>query len=104
MEYSLTRAIARGNQQKSVVALGMFDGVHAGHRRLLSTAAARAKSEGLRFVVYTFKNHPLSVFKESPKLLSSLEERVKLLQSFGASLDGGRFYFGARRDGAGSFY
>jgi riboflavin kinase/FMN adenylyltransferase len=78
--------MARGNQEKSVVALGMFDGVHAGHRRLLSTAAALAKSEGLRFVVYTFKNHPLSVFKESPKLLSSLEERVKLLQSFGASL------------------
>ncbi|HWS29148.1 MAG TPA: bifunctional riboflavin kinase/FAD synthetase [Clostridia bacterium] len=86
MEYDRTRAAARDKNGKSVVALGMFDGVHAGHRRLLATAAALAKSEGLKFVVYTFKNHPLSVFQGSPKLLSGLDERVKLLRSFGADL------------------
>jgi len=86
MEYSRARAMTHVDQEKSVVALGMFDGVHAGHRRLLSTAAALAKSQGLRFVVYTFRDHPLSVFKESPKLLNSFEERMKLLYSFGAEL------------------
>ncbi len=70
--------------EKSVVALGMFDGVHAGHRRLLNESAAIAKENRLRLVVYTFQNHPLSVFGKAPKLLSGLEERVRLLRSFGA--------------------
>ncbi|HWR18649.1 MAG TPA: bifunctional riboflavin kinase/FAD synthetase [Clostridia bacterium] len=86
MEHSRTLEMNQSSKEKSVVALGMFDGVHAGHRQLLSTAAALAKNEGLRFVVYTFKNHPLSVFQKSPKLLCSFSERVKLLYSFGANL------------------
>lgn len=70
--------------QKSVVALGMFDGVHAGHRQLLKEAAAIASERGLRLVVYTFQNHPLSAFGAAPRLLSGLDERVALLSSFGA--------------------
>ena len=71
-------------REKSVVALGMFDGVHAGHRRLLNEAASIAKENGFRLIVYTFQNHPLSVFGKAPKLLSGLDERVRLLRSFGA--------------------
>ena len=70
--------------EKSVVALGMFDGVHAGHRRLLREAAAIARENGLRFVVYTFREHPLLAFGGAPKLLSGLDERVEMLASFGA--------------------
>lgn len=70
--------------KKSVVALGMFDGVHIGHRRLLEEASALARREGLTLIVHTFYNHPLSVLQKAPKLLSSPEEKIELLYALGA--------------------
>ncbi|MCE5235948.1 MAG: bifunctional riboflavin kinase/FAD synthetase [Clostridiaceae bacterium] len=70
--------------ERSVVALGMFDGVHAGHRKLMSEAAALARENSLALVAYTFQNHPLSVFGGAPKLLSGLDARTEMLASFGA--------------------
>ncbi len=85
MEHKGTQSgVCEEQRKKSVVALGMFDGVHAGHRQLLGEAAALAKSEGLRLVVYTFRNHPLSVLGKAPKLLSGPEERISMLRAFGA--------------------
>ena len=45
--------------ERSVVALGMFDGVHIGHRVLIRRAAALAKQKGVPLVVCTFVDHPL---------------------------------------------
>ena len=45
----------------AVLALGMFDGVHLGHRALILRAAALAKELGGDAVVCTFDRHPLSV-------------------------------------------
>ena len=42
----------------SVVALGVFDGVHLGHRAILDTAVARAKKDGGTAVACTFDPHP----------------------------------------------
>ena len=44
-------------KQDSVIALGTFDGVHLGHRKLIDTALALAKERGLRPLIYTFSNH-----------------------------------------------
>ena len=45
----------------SVVTLGNFDGVHLGHRELISKAVASARSLGVPAVVFTFDPHPIQV-------------------------------------------
>ena len=42
------------NAKKTVVALGMFDGVHIGHKKLIDTAVLIEKARGLVPAVYTF--------------------------------------------------
>ena len=45
-------------ENKRVIALGFFDGVHLGHAALLNRALAVAKDKGLRPAVMTFDAHP----------------------------------------------
>ena len=42
----------------TVVALGNFDGVHKGHRHLITSAVKKAQDMGLKSAVFTFSNHP----------------------------------------------
>ncbi len=71
--------------KKTVIALGMFDGVHMGHRKLLQTAAALAQSREQEALAYTFSNHPMSVFAVAPPLIMTLEERVAAIRNMGIS-------------------
>ena len=48
-------------EPKLAIALGMFDGVHIGHRRIIRRAVELAHEMGGRSLVFTFSNHPLSV-------------------------------------------
>lgn len=68
----------------AVVALGMFDGVHLGHRALMSRLLKEAERLDAAPCVYTFSNHPLEVLGGSVKLLSGVGERNKLLRALGA--------------------
>ncbi len=67
---------------ETVVTVGMFDGVHLGHRRIISIAHEKARALGLRCVVLTFDRHPLEILKpgEHPKLLSSSAQKLRLLE------------------------
>jgi len=72
------------NEKKgSVIALGTFDGVHAGHRALLREAKELSAKLGAEPMIYTFRNHPLSPFGREPKLLMTQLERLYALEASG---------------------
>jgi riboflavin kinase/FMN adenylyltransferase len=61
------------------VALGTFDGVHLGHRRVLDTA----RETGLTTTVVTFDPHPRTALGYFVELLSSLDRRLELIAAQG---------------------
>lgn len=63
---------------ETVLALGMFDGVHEGHAQLIRTANHLAALHDLQSVVLTFDTHPLEVLspKNAPGALSNRAEKV----------------------------
>ena len=65
----------------SIVALGNFDGVHLGHRRVLETLLSQGRAAGLKPVLVTFEPHPRFFFKpqEAPALLTTPKEKAALL-------------------------
>ena len=67
------------------VAFGVFDGVHLGHRHVLSSVVSVARQRGLVPVAVTLANHPLSVLRPDVQLrmLTPLEERLRLLADSG---------------------
>ena len=69
----------------SVVALGVFDGVHLAHRAILDTAVARARASGGTPVACTFDPHPAEVLQpgRAPLPITTLEERLALIAAIG---------------------
>jgi len=69
----------------SVVAIGNFDGVHLGHREILSAVVQEARNIGARSVAVTFDPHPESFLRPAmaPMLLTPLAERLRLLSATG---------------------
>ena len=68
------------------LAIGFFDGVHLGHRRVIERTVKRAREQGARAVVFTFREHPRAVLggsRAAPPLLTSRERRVALLREMG---------------------
>ncbi len=65
----------------TVLTVGTFDGVHAGHRLVLERLAARAAATGLRSVLVTFEPHPLEVVNpaNAPHLLTVGDEKIEVL-------------------------
>jgi riboflavin kinase/FMN adenylyltransferase len=63
---------------RRAVALGTFDGVHLGHRRVLEAARAAAD---LRPTAVTFDPHPRSVLGGGVELLTTTERRLELLEA-----------------------
>ena len=61
------------------VAIGTFDGVHLGHRRVIEAARAAY----LRSAVVTFDPHPRAFFGNRVELLTTLERRLELLEESG---------------------
>ncbi len=70
---------------RSVVTIGVFDGVHRGHQRIVGAAAEEARRRGLRSVVITFDPHPDEVVRPGthPPLLASTTRRIELLEGLG---------------------
>lgn len=68
----------------AVVSIGVFDGVHVGHRATLAANVARARELGLAPSVVTFRRHPKRVLLgRAPRTLTSLEHRLELFARAG---------------------
>ncbi|MFN3561984.1 MAG: bifunctional riboflavin kinase/FAD synthetase [Chloroherpetonaceae bacterium] len=74
-------------RKASAVTIGTYDGVHLGHRAIISTLVSDAKARGLRSVVITFEPHPRLVLGKTNGapifLLSTLDEKLNILESLG---------------------
>ncbi len=69
-----------------VVTMGIFDGVHLGHKALLSRLVSVAEETGGEPMVLTFHPHPRIVLSKSPSklfYLSTMDEKKELLASYG---------------------
>ncbi|MCR5808902.1 MAG: FAD synthetase family protein [Clostridiales bacterium] len=73
----------------TAVALGTFDGVHLGHRAVISAAVENAKANGLVSAVFTFSGLPKNAFLPEGKRicpLCSFEEKARLIEALGVDL------------------
>ena len=101
----------------AVVATGFFDGVHTGHRRVITALVSSSRSRGEESLVVTFANHPRAVLQQDARnlrLLSSPDEKKEMLLALGvdrvevldftrefASMTAEEYLRGTVRDGLG---
>ena len=69
----------------SVITIGIFDGVHKGHQKILNKVLKEAWKNHLKSVVITFHPHPVKVLKPGAKipLLMSMDHRIRLIKKMG---------------------
>lgn len=71
----------------SVVAVGVFDGVHRGHREVIEQARSVAESRGLRLVVLTFDPNPINVVRPDVDVpaVGTLRHRLAIFAELGVA-------------------
>jgi len=72
----------------SVATIGNFDGVHRGHRWVISEVVARARALGLASVAITFDPHPARITRPESRqpLITPLDEKIRLLSATGVDV------------------
>lgn len=71
---------------QAIVTIGTFDGVHLGHRKIISRLTELAKENGGESVILTFFPHPRMIIQpedERLKLINSIKEKTQLLEELG---------------------
>ena len=78
-------ADARTDETPSVVTIGVFDGLHRGHQRVIDQVISRAHAHGALASVVTFDPHPAEVLDpaHAPLLLGTLDQRLEGLEALG---------------------
>jgi riboflavin kinase / FMN adenylyltransferase len=73
----------------SVIALGLFDGVHRGHQEILRRTRETGRDQNLLTAVFTFSNHPRMVLNHQsthpPRFLIPVDRRIELFKEAGIS-------------------
>lgn len=74
--------------EPTALAVGVFDGMHSGHRAVLSALGDRAAALGALPGVVTFDPHPLEVVApdRAPRMITDIEQRLELLEGLGVGL------------------
>ena len=77
-------------QEPIVLALGFFDGIHLGHKEVITTAKKVAEERGYKVAVMSFNQHPSVIFQnvdpESIQYVSPLERKKELLKDLGVDI------------------
>jgi len=74
--------------EDTAITLGTFDGLHIGHVKIIKQLVKDAKERNLKSVVYTFKNHPLSLNHsiETPSTIFKLDYKKEILEKLGVDI------------------
>ena len=74
--------------EKSVVAIGFFDGVHIGHRELIKKAVSLSREKCIPSVVYTFSSHPVRTLFPDKEVsyITANEQKAEIFESLGVDL------------------
>jgi len=74
-----------GGFGRSVVTIGVFDGVHRGHQAIIGHTVKRARDLGLQSVVVTFDPHPAEVVRPGshPAVLTEPVRKAELIEQLG---------------------
>jgi riboflavin kinase / FMN adenylyltransferase len=74
-----------GDLGRTVVTVGMYDGVHRGHQKLIGAAVDRARALGRPCLLLTFDPHPAEVVRPGshPAILTSLDRKAELVAELG---------------------
>jgi riboflavin kinase/FMN adenylyltransferase len=66
---------------RTSITIGNFDGIHLGHKRILSELVSTARESGTRSVVVTFSPHPLKILRpeKAPCLITTPKEKLTLI-------------------------
>ena len=75
-------------EREMLLTIGVFDGVHLGHKHLISELKKRAREQNLQSGVVTFRQHPSGVLSPNSGLpyLTGLSEKVSLLKDEGVDI------------------
>jgi riboflavin kinase/FMN adenylyltransferase len=78
-------ALAAVRTDGAVVTIGAYDGVHLGHQAVLRLVRELADARGFEAALVTFDRHPAEVVRpeSAPRLLTTLEQRLELLDATG---------------------
>ena len=73
---------------RCVVTIGIFDGVHQGHQRIIGRAVELARERGVPCVVLTFDPHPIEIIRPGshPPLLTGPRHKAELLEALGVDV------------------
>ena len=86
---STVKELGKFSPQKDILlTIGVFDGVHLGHKHLISKLKELARKQGVSSGVITFSQHPQEVLSPQTKLpsLTGIEQRIALLQDEGVDI------------------
>lgn len=74
--------------EDTAITLGTFDGLHIGHVKIIKQLVKDAKERNLKSVIYTFKNHPLSLngSRETPSTIFKLDYKKRILEELGVDI------------------
>lgn len=80
-KFSSLEQLSKETFEGCVLSIGMFDGVHLGHKQVIDTCCRIAQENNLKSVLITFSNHPSEYLSSGSnvKLLSTLDEKIKHL-------------------------
>jgi riboflavin kinase/FMN adenylyltransferase len=72
----------------STVAIGAFDGIHAGHQAIIRSAVSDAQKHNRTTVVFTFDRHPAEILRpeRAPEYLTTPAQRTQLIKDLGADV------------------